>query len=285
MYYLVISAAVVMFGVQFFFNERYTAKEGGGLAAVLRFSLFANAAGALILFAVNGFRFEFAPFTLAMAATATLNGLLYNYCSFQALGKINLSLYSVFSMLGGMTLPFVSGILFFDEAFTLAKGLCFALVAASLFFTLKGDGAKKGGLPYYAGIFVFNGMSGVLTKCFQAAPFEKTGDAMYSVTLASLMTLASAIRLLIVRRQRTPLTLPAVGLSAGYGILSTTANFLLLLSLSHLPASAQYPFVTGGVMIVSTALCFFTPKKPAKRDLAAVALAFAGILCLVLFEK
>ena len=70
----------------------------------------------------------------------------------------------------------------------------------------------------------------------------------------------------------------------GNGILGCIANLLLLISLAHLPASAQYPFVTGGVMIMSTALCFFTSRKPRARELVSVALAFAGMLALVLID-
>ncbi len=288
MYYLVISAAVTMFGVQFFFNERYTNSEGAGMRAVLRFTLCANAAGAVILSLIaliqSGFRLpSFSFFTLGIAAAATLNGFLYNFCSFQSLAKINLSLYSVFAMLGGMTLPFVSGILFFHEDFTLGKGVCFAFIALALSFTVE-KGQKRGGWPYYLGIFIFNGMSGVLTKIYQYFDVPKTPDAYYSVTLALLMTLTSAVLLLFNKEEKKKPALRTVGYSAGYGILSTVANFLLLLSLSHLPASAQYPFVTGGVMIVSTVLCLFTPNKPKKKDLLSVALAFAGIMALVFFE-
>ena len=290
MYYLVISAAVTMFGVQFFFNERYTRAEGAGMRAVLKFTLCANAAGAVILSAValaqNGFRPERpAPYTLGVAAAATVNGLLYNYCSCRSLSKINLSLYSVFSMLGGMTLPFVSGFLFFRETLTPGKAVCFVFIAAALAFTVKKDG-RGGGWPYYAGIFVFNGMSGVLTKTYQFIDrFPKNRDAVYSATLACLMALAAAALLALNRETNERLPRRSAGFAAGYGVLSTVANFLLLLSLSHIPASAQYPFVTGGVMIVSTLLCYFTPKKPAKKDLAAVALAFAGLLALTVFDK
>ena len=60
------------------------------------------------------------------------------------------------------------------------------------------------------------------------------------------------------------------------------ANLLLLSSLAVLPASVQYPFVTGGVMIVSTAIAFISGQKPSRRELASVALSFVGILALVL---
>ena len=56
---------------------------------------------------------------------------------------------------------------------------------------------------------------------------------------------------------------------------------MLLLSLAVLPASAQYTFITGGTIIVSTIIGFFTDKKPNKREVIAVMIAFVGILLLV----
>ena len=70
---------------------------------------------------------------------------------------------------------------------------------------------------------------------------------------------------------------------AGYGVLNKVGNFLLLISLAHIDASVQYPMVTGGVMIVSTLLSYFTPKKPGRREYAALALSLVGIMMLVIF--
>ena len=58
------------------------------------------------------------------------------------------------------------------------------------------------------------------------------------------------------------------------------ANFLLVLALAGVDASVQYPAVTGGVMIASTLICFLGERKPGKRELIAIALAFAGTLAL-----
>ena len=88
--------------------------------------------------------------------------------------------------------------------------------------------------------------------------------------------------LLLSSEEKIRLGKKSVALSAFSGILGRVGNFLLLIALSHLPASAQYPFVTGGVMIVSTVICFFTKEKPTRRELLSVAVSFAGILALVL---
>ena len=65
-----------------------------------------------------------------------------------------------------------------------------------------------------------------------------------------------------------------------YNFSNKIANLLLVIALAHVDASVQYPMVTGGVMIVSTAICFFGKKKPQKKELISVALAFLGMLAL-----
>ncbi len=81
-----------------------------------------------------------------------------------------------------------------------------------------------------------------------------------------------------------PLTLKstAIGVLSGTG--NKVANFLLVIALSHVDASVQYPMVTSGVMIISTLLCFFGPKKPSRRELLSVFVGFAGMLALFLIK-
>ena len=64
----------------------------------------------------------------------------------------------------------------------------------------------------------------------------------------------------------------SLGWMAANGALNKVANLLLLLALVHLPASLQYPMVTGGTIIVSTLLSYFTPRKPKAKEIGAVAL-------------
>ena len=281
LYYLLTSAAVVMFSLQFWFNDRFQSHCGSSAKAAMLFSLGANAAGFAALLLINRFRLEFTPFSALMALAAGLDGILFLVCSLKAFAVINLSLYSVFSMLGGMALPFVLGIAVYGEPLTLGKGLCFAFTAAALALTVKKDAGGKRARLWYAGIFILNGMSGVIAKIFQSAPYAKTSEAGFSALSALAGALLAAAALPLVKGKLPKITLrPALDMAA-YGAVNRVANFLLLLSLAHLPASAQYPFVTGGVMIVSTLISFFTPQKPSKKELLAVALAFAGIILLV----
>lgn len=276
MYYLIIILSVIMFGGCFYLNEVYSKKCGSSLKASLRFCFVSSVSGLLVLLVFNGFKFEFTLFTLLMALLSALVSFGFTFCGFCALKSINLSVYSVFSMLGGMLLPFLQGILFYKEDITFAKILCVILVGVSLLFTLKKDDGKKGYI-FYIGIFVLNGMSGVLSKIFTEAPFQKTSAAGYSILICVCTAVISGILLLPDIKKPD---FSGTGVAIIGGSLSKVANFLLVLALLHVDASVQYPLVTGGVMIVSTLICFFGKNKPAKRELISVAVAFVGMLAL-----
>jgi drug/metabolite transporter (DMT)-like permease len=64
------------------------------------------------------------------------------------------------------------------------------------------------------------------------------------------------------------------------GSLNKLGNFILLIALSHVDSSVQYPMVTGGIIIVSTIISYFGDKKPNKKELLSVAAAFLGLLFL-----
>ena len=273
-----------MFGGTFVFNREYQKRRGNDPRASFTFSLVSALVGLPVLLIINGFKLEFTVFTLLMASLSALNGIAFTSCSLRAMGYINLSLFSLFSMLGGMALPFVAGILFFGEKLTVAKAICFALICIALGVTVKTDGQRKGCVKYYVGVFVFNGLSGVISKTFEALPFEKTSAAGYSVLSAAVTVVLSAVALAFVMKRYPAerMTASAIAFCGGHGALNRVANFILVLALAHVDASVQYPMVTGGVIIVSTAVCFLSKTKPSKRELIAVAVSFIGLLALLL---
>lgn len=279
-YYGILLAAVTMFSFQFLFNGIFEKEYGNGLRAMFVFSAGSSLVGFLILFVINGFKFEFTWFSALMSFFAALDSIGYTYFSLKALGRINLSLYSMFSMLGGMILPSVVGILFYNEELTVGKGICYALLLMSLLLSSE-KGEKKSGYIYYMGVFVLNGMSGVLSTIFQNAPYEKTSAAGYSMLIALTALVICLLFLPFVKGSGERLTKKAVVSMGGYGVLCRVGNYLLLIALAHLPASAQYPFVTGGVMIISTIISMFTKNKPSKREITGVAISFAALVILM----
>ena len=269
-----------MFSFQFLFNGIFEKEYGNGLRAMFVFSAGSSLIGFLILLAINGFKFEFTWFSMLMAFFAALDSIGYTYFSLKALGRINLSLYSMFAMLGGMILPSVVGILFYGERLTPGKAICYVLILASLVLSSE-RGGKRSGYIYYMGVFILNGMSGVLSTIFQNAPYEKTSAAGYSMLIALTALIICLVFLPFFKGKGEHLNSKAVISMGGYGVLCRVGNYLLLIALAHLPASAQYPFVTGGVMIISTIISAFTKNKPSKREIIGVAVAFAALLILM----
>lgn len=283
LYYGIISLCAVMFGMMFFFNQMFQKSYGDSLRASLVFSAGSAVVGIIILSVISGFKIGYTHFSLFMAVLVALNGFAFTFCSFMALGKINLSLYSVFSMLGGMVLPFVTGILFYGEPLTPGKIICFVFITIALFLTVKKGNKSNSGFIYYAGIFIFNGLSGVLSKIYTDAPeVMKIGATEYSILCAIVALVMSVIILLFMKKENSKLNKKAIFAIIGSGIFSKIPNYLLLISLLHLPASAQYPFITGGTMIVSTVIAYITRQKPSKKEVLSVAFSFVGLMALVL---
>ena len=295
-YYLLIILSVVMFGGGFALQDVYRNQRGSSFGVSMEATCIGAFSGLIVLMIINGFSFEFTGFTFLMAFLTAVNGMAFIFCSFKSLDYINLSLFSLFAMLGGMLLPFLQGIVFYNEGITVAKIVCVLFVCAALLCTVE-KGEKTRGTLFYVGIFLFNGMSGVLSKLFTESDLPKTSVAGYNMWIACITVLLSGavwgVYLLankgavtavksVERAKRGVPCAVSYGIGALNGAINKVANFLLVFSLVYVDASVQYPLVTGGTMIVSTLLCLFGDRRPTKRELWSVALAFLGMLALFL---
>ena len=284
--YLLLTLSVTMFGVQFYMNDRYRREAGSGPSSVFTFNLISASVGVVCLCIINGFDFSVTLFSFFIAMLAALNSVACNICTLKSLEKVNLSLYSLFSMLGGMLLPFVVGMIFYNEPMTVAKGVCIVIICAALMMTVDFKKKATGGEIFYIGVFFFNGMSGVFSKIHTDAinkgAISTASSAGYSLWISVISVVVSLIALLCLGKKVKKPSPRALLFGAGGGALNRVANFILLIALTALPATVQYPFVTGGVIIVSTAISALTKQKPSARELCAVALSFIGIILLVI---
>lgn len=288
-YYVLIIISVVMFGGGFGLQDMYRKKRGSGFKISMESTCIGALAGLVVLLAIDGLSFEFTPFTLFMASLVAINNMAFTFCAFKALDYINLSLFSLFAMLGGMALPFFQGIIFYNEAFTLAKVICVVFIVAALSLTVE-KGEKKNGTFFYAGIFILNGMSGVLSKLFTESTLPKASAAGYSAWCAAVtVVMSGAVWLLlsladkqkkISKKSDKKALLLSYGIGALQGSLNKIANFLIVVAIANMDASVLSPMVTGGTMIVSTLISCFGDKKPSRREMLSVLLAFLGTVAL-----
>ena len=285
MYYGLLSISVILFGIQFLFNDKFEKEAGNNTASTFLFSFISSVSGLISLLIINKFQIDATPFTLLMSFFSSAVIIGYNFFSLKAIAYINLSLYSLFAMLGGMVLPFVTGIVFYDEPLTIGNTICLVLISIALAITVgKGDKKSKSATLYYAGVFILNGMAGVVSKIYASSEYNKCNEAVFSIWAAFFGVLITSVVLLVLRKNIPKISKKAYLLGGGYGVINKFANYLLLIALAVLPASVQYPFVTGGVMIVSTIISIICGQKPSKREIGAVVLSFVGIIVLVLVK-
>ncbi len=284
--YALVALSVIIFGFNFACTDKVRQYVGSGIGSAFFTTVIGSSFSAIFLFCLNGFRFEFTLISLGFALLQALVGILFTFCSYKSLDIINLSLYSLFSMLGGMVLPFILGIIFFDEPLTLAKAVCMIIIFAALAVVVKPKGkqTKKIAYLFYAGVFVLNGMSGVVTTLYKRIDGANVSSTGYQLLSAVTGALLAVILLPLFIKDIKGITKPlhAIGITIASGFSNKIANLILTVALTVLPSSVQYPMVTGGVIIVSTVIALFSKKKPTSREYISVVLAFAGILALVL---
>lgn len=280
LYYGILVISVILFGVQTLFNDRYEHYCGSSATAAYVFTLLSSLSGLFFLLIINRFSVEVTPFTLFAATLSALCGILFTFCSLKALSKISISLYSLYSMLGGMLLPFLSGLIFYREPMTLSKGLCVFLIIAALLLAAQKERSRSDSFYCWC-VFLLNGLFGVFAKYFESAGYRKTDSADYSIWIALISAVISGVILLTKRKSLPRLTFKSIACALGYGVFNRTANYLLLIALTVLPASVQYPFITGGVMTVSAVISGIVGQRPTKKEILAVCLSFVGIIILI----
>ncbi len=281
MYYSLIILASLLSSFQFVFNNAYQKENGSGWRSALDFSLYGTLIGLAIMVFICKFHIEFTWFAAIVAFVHASVSVLYNYAAVKALENANLSVYSLFAMLGGMALPFLYGTVFCNEELSVFNVLCFVLIAVSLFITIEKDERKKGAVKYYILIFILNGMFGVLSK-FHLMNQEQCIDSSSFLFWSKVFTILISLVLILFDIKNTKKLSPkSVGSISGYALFSTFGGWLILVALDHLPASVQYPMITGGVIAFTAVVGSFFGQKPSKKEIVAASIAFAATIMMM----
>ena len=182
MYYALIVLSTLLFSLNFFANQGYQRLNGSSIHASLKYSLQTSLVSFCIMLILSKFRLAFSWFSFWVAL---LNAGVYmtsSYCGIAALNTANLSVYSVFMMLGGMTLPSLYGIIFLGEPVTAGKLICCGLIVISLLFTVERKGSSRKAYIYYVGCFVLNGLTATVATMHQAGSAAVDGQSFLAMT-------------------------------------------------------------------------------------------------------
>ena len=295
MEYLFILLAVACFAAQFAFTKLYEGAAGQTATASLVMLVGTSLVGSLIFFCAGCFSVSFSPISTLWAASFAVIMIPYYMIGIKVLSLGSLAIYSMFMMLGGMLVPFFYGILFLSESITVGKAA--GAVLLTVFIVLQAvwqkpsNDNKKGGKTKYLFfilclvIFFINGMTGVIAKAHSIS-IGAVDEASFTATYCAMTAILSLAILLISclknGREKAkiikgalktkPLAVMALLGAAAYG-----GNFLQLLAADKVPASVQFPLVSGGVIVLSAlvSLLFFK-EKISKKEWISVAGAFVS---------
>lgn len=280
--YLLLILAAFLFAVQFLFNQQYRRLKGEGLDATMTFSLYTSAISFVILFALGRFQLHITWFSLLIAVLYAAVCLLSSYAGLKAFGTANLSVYSIFMMLGGMLLPFAYGILFANEALSFAKALSILLICAAVGCSFEKGAEGKNAYRFYAAIFILNGLVGVLSKIHLSVAALAVDSYSFMATI-QLALLAMCLLYCLMTRQGIPKPSGKLYLClSGYAVCNGIGNLFCQITLTSLPASVQYPIITGGVMVFSTLISLARREPIGGKTYLSAALACLSTI-LILF--
>lgn len=284
--YIMIIIADILFSLQFLMTGTYSRRNGGDIAVSLSFSggtaLIIGAYMFVVDGITNGFGLELTWYSVLLGLAMVAVNLLSGYFSIKSLKFINLSLYSVFMMLGGMIVPSVFGILV-GETLTLGKILCALLIMVAMALSIeKTAGGKKGAAKYYFACFFLNGCSGVIAKALTMYPEYEVSSNDFLVTYTLMTAVIASVILIFVSKGkpfRVFCDIKNIGCMAGYSVFHGVAQLLSLLTIANgMDVSVQQPLISGGVLVMSFVISVVVREKQTWKNVLSFIFAVLAVL-------
>lgn len=261
-YYLLLLLADSLLALNFAATKAYQRQAGTTMAVGLWFNLLLGLITGVAFWAGNGFRMEVSPYSVAMAAAAAALCVSYTLVGFQILQRDSVALYTVFLMCGGMTVPYVWGLLFLGESVSWRGLLGLLLILVSVWITHGGGKcANRQQLGLCGLVFLLNGFVSVVSKEHQVHP-GGVSAVSFLVLNSCFKAVFSAVALLALGLRRpsagkpmapVPLKRSGIGWIAVSALLGGGSYLCQLMAAAALPATVVYPMVTGGSILLTVA--------------------------------
>lgn len=281
MMYALLTAAALLFAMQFLFNQQFRKLNGDGDDSTVIFAGYTHGISFLIMLILSGFRLEITWFSLLIGAIYAIVVLGYNYASLKSFATANLSVFSIYAMLGGMLLPLAYGVFFCDEKLNIFKIFCIILIGVATSLSFEKSTTKGNNLKYYFGVFILNGMVGVLSKIHQSNAELAVDSKSFMATVNACVFIICLAYQLIKNKKIAMVSLKSLGSISGHAFCNGIGNLFCLIALVSLPASVQFPITTGGVMVFSTIISLIRKEKPSVKTLISTAIAFISTVLMM----
>ncbi len=281
MMYALLTAAALLFAMQFLFNQQFRKHNGDGDDSTVIFAGYTHGISFLIMLILSGLRLEVTWFSLLVAAIYAIVVLGYNYASLKSFATANLSVFSIYAMLGGMLLPLAYGVIFCKEELSIFKIFCIILIGVATSLSFEKSTTKGNNLKYYFGVFILNGMVGVLSKIHQSNAELAVDSKSFMATVNACVFIICLAYQLIKNKKIAKVSLKSLGSISGHAFCNGIGNLFCLIALVSLPASVQFPITTGGVMVFSTIISLIRKEKPSAKTLISTAIAFVSTVLMM----
>ena len=280
--YVIILLAVFCFAGQFAFTKLYEGAVKQTTVTSLVMLVVTSVIGTVLYLFIGGFRVEFSSISVFWAVLFALVMIPYYMIGIKVLSLGSLAIYSMFMMLGGMLVPFFYGVLFLRESVSVAQVIGTVLLTGFIILqaisqsdsntTTGGKQSAKTKVTFFVLcliIFFLNGLTGVIAKAHQISE-SSVDEVSFTVISCALTAIFSMILLAFeflrnrkekLRQVMTALKINPMGIMVLIGATTYTGNFLHLLAANDVPASVQFPLVSGGVIVSSALVSFFAFKE------------------------
>ncbi len=299
--YLFILIADILLAVVFTFNKIYQKHEGSDIKAGLKANCVIGAFCSVIFFALSGFRFEITPYSLVMALLMTAVTTSYSILGYKVLKQGKVAIYAMFLMAGGMTLPYIWGLFFAGEEFSILRTIGLIIILVSVVLT-NFDKSKPSKMQIILCIIIFflNGCSSIVSKMHQAPitlssmlGIEKLFE---NVSSTSFVLLASTVKFAVcgilyfaisfaTKREGESVvpfkkgrTLKPLLILLCCAVADGVSYYFQLRGAINLDAGVLYPLICGG-SIVATAIAGYIAfrEKLSRITLIGIILCIGGM--------
>ena len=288
-YYVLIFLAAIGCAVNFALTKVYQLNQGNSQETGLLFNCLVGVVGFVIYFAICGFRIEITPFSFILATLFTFFVGFYTILGFKIMSMGSMAGYTVFLMLGGMTLPYFYGIIFLGESVTPTKIIALSLMIAAILLQ-NAINKKKGKTTFYllcVLVFILNGLTSIVSKMHQIDLGVKIVSENEFVVIKNFIRAVMFGGMIPFFKSKNgrilsikPKMYVVIVLS---GVVGSTAYLLQLICASHLPATVQFPIMTGGTIIFTAILgmIFFNEKISLRQTISLIICVISTILFVI----
>lgn len=284
--YIFILIADILLAGNFAFQKLYSKKQSESVSSGILFNILTGFFGCIIFFIYTKFKIEFSSFSLLCAFLQTLTVISYTFISFKILKHGNLALYTLFLMTGGMTLPYIFGLIFLNENFSAMQlsGLVF-IISGIIFSNAGVKKISEKQIILCVFVFILNGITSIISKIHQINISYNPINSESFTFWTSLFKMIICIPLYFIyisKNKKKDEKSFKISFSAIISSLFAAAagcisyRFQLLGAVS-IPATVLYPLITGGSIILTSLtgmICF--REKITKNQIIAIGLCIIG---------